>query len=133
MKADHYKYHYTRIPLYHGGLHVLVANDLAAAYKEAGYADRPNNENINDWGALAWEELNGGKFGVYCLFRPDAEPRLVAHEALHLCTYLMKHVGIQPDLVNDEPMAYLIAWFVHEITYALTSKQVKAKRTIKLR
>ena len=39
----------------------------------------------------------------------------IAHESVHLTSYLFKRKGIIPDVNNDEPQAYLLGWFVGEI------------------
>lgn len=132
MKKGRYKYHYTRIPLYLGGLHVLVATDMAAAYQLAGYGEQVKDEDPNAYGGMAWQDTRNNEWGVYCLLPPDAAPSTVAHEALHLLTYLMKRKGLRYDADNDESLAYLMGWLVQEITYALTSKRVRAKKTFRL-
>lgn len=133
MKKGRYKYHRTTIPLYFGGLHVIIAHDMAAAYAMAGYGNQVKEEDPNAFGAMAWADTHDGEWGVYCLFPPDANLRTVAHEALHLLTYTMKRKALRYDADNDESLAYLLGWFVHEIHHALTSPQVKARKSFRIK
>lgn len=40
---------------------------------------------------------------------------VIAHEALHVTSYLFIRKGIKPDVNNDEPQAYLLGWVAGEI------------------
>jgi hypothetical protein len=47
-------------------------------------------------------------------FKPEFDA--IAHEAFHLTVNLFKQKNIKLDWMNDEPYAYMIGWFVREIT-----------------
>lgn len=38
----------------------------------------------------------------------------IAHEAFHITNFIMKRVGINPDVNNDEAQAYLLSWIVEQ-------------------
>lgn len=48
--------------------------------------------------------------------KPGASPGVVAHEAVHIANYVFSECHITPDLINDEPQAYLIGWIVDRIS-----------------
>lgn len=60
---------------------------------------------------------------------PDAEitHSVIAHEALHLMSYIMKNRGIQYDSDNDEPQAYLLGFIVEFLTKELKAYGVEIK------
>jgi hypothetical protein len=39
----------------------------------------------------------------------------IAHEAFHVSSFIMKRVGINPDVNNDEAQAYLLSWIVEQV------------------
>jgi hypothetical protein len=53
----------------------------------------------------------------------------IAHESLHLTSFLFIRKGIKPDVDNDEPQAYLLGWLVGEI-YKVYLKY-KAQQNVK--
>lgn len=53
------------------------------------------------------------KYVAAFITKPTAS--IIAHEAVHLVNKIFKHRGVDLDLVNDEPQAYLTGWFVNEI------------------
>lgn len=60
--------------------------------------------------------INVGKHDK--VYKKNSEIEVVStmcHEAVHLCNYLFMDKGIDLDLVNDEPQAYLTDWFMKEI------------------
>ncbi len=130
MKPGRYKYHFVDVPLYGSGLHIIIAGDLAAAYKAAGFSK--NRHDMNSYGAWAWDQTSEQGHGIYALFRPGASGKLVAHEAVHLANSVFRRCCIKPDLKNDEPQAYLTGWIAGQIANALANKQLKARKTIKL-
>lgn len=59
-----------------------------------------------------WAE---GKVGILILPDKIEYKDVLAHEAVHLASYLFKMRGIRHDLDNEEPYSYLVGWFVEEI------------------
>lgn len=134
MKQNRYKYHYQEVPLYRGGLHVCIGHNLNDVQEAAGFPLNPDKANQpEEFGAACFEADQDGSYGVFMLFRPDASPGFVAHEAVHAANYIMAHKGLRADLNNDEPQAYLTEWVVDQVHHALTSKQVKPRKHIKLK
>lgn len=130
MKTGRFKYQFAEVPLYGSGLHIIIAEDLAAAYKAAGFLE--NKHNMNSYGAWAWDQTTAQGHGLYALFRPKASGGLVAHEAVHLTNCVFRRCCIKLDVKNDEPQAYLTGWIAGQIANALANKQLEAKKTISL-
>ena len=130
MKKGRYKYAFAEVPLYGSGLHIIIADDLAAAYEAAGFPE--NKHDMNSYGAWAWDKMSEQGHGLYALFHPDASGELVAHEAVHLTNAVFRRCCMKLDLKNDEPQAYLTGWIAGQIANALASKQLKAHKTITL-
>jgi len=39
----------------------------------------------------------------------------ISHEAFHITSFIMKRIGIKPDVNNDEAQAYLLSWIVEQV------------------
>lgn len=134
MKKGKYRYHAVDIPLYFGSLHVLIGHDLAATNEAAGFPKKEvRGRGYDDFDALVFEAEKGGHTGYFMLLRPDTTPKIIAHEAVHVVNRIFSARGIQLDIANDEPQAYLMGWVVEQAHHALGSKEIKAKKTIELR
>jgi hypothetical protein len=74
----------------------------------------------------SWYSGNGIGGGVYkledyttilcVLHRNEAE--VIAHEGLHILSYVMEHSGMKWDCGNDESLAYLIGYIAKELDEA---------------
>lgn len=45
----------------------------------------------------------------------DTNVSLLAHEAVHVCGFILENIGAKKDVDNDEFEAYLIGWIVDEM------------------
>ena len=134
MKDGRYKYHSAQVPLYRSRLHVCIGHNLNEVYKATGISSgAAHPEDLDAWGAMCFQADRATEHGVFILVRPNVPPGYVAHEAVHAVNYLLLRKGIQLDRKNDEPQAYLTEWVVALVHHALRSKEVKAKKTIKLK
>ena len=52
-------------------------------------------------------------------------PGIIAHEALHITTFLLHDVGVVFDPDNEEPYAYFLGWVVDEVYKFLEEKEIK--------
>lgn len=110
------KYSYN-IPIYYGKLNVLVGEnltELAGKYKIHLSCD------VNTW--LAFVAIEYGVYSV--LLRPSANPRVVAHESVHIVNAIFKDVYIKLDIDNDEPYAYMLGWVVEKIHNSLNKYNI---------
>ena len=103
------------IPIYDAEVTVVVTKKFEKAALEAGY----NGELTGKDAAVFRYPDNPGKYVV--VFHKDSlSPGNIAHEALHLLHDIMEHVGMGPELNDDEAQAYLIGFIVdgiHQIIY----------------
>lgn len=110
-----------RVPLYHQNLQIMICEDVEKEIEEinkkfyvskdrldfAGFASTIDNYHLI---LLNKKHIKSESFAV----------STIAHEALHITSFIFKRVGIKPDVKNDEAQAYLISWIVEE-----TFKQYK--------
>lgn len=102
------KYKYP-IPLYHGSFTVIIADDLVPHFRDVGGAFNA----VTD--AIVIKDL----FNIHIGIKPEARPETIAHEAVHAANMVFEYVGIEPSLDNDEPLAYLVGWFVTKLHNSL--------------
>lgn len=64
---------------------------------------------------------SSGKQIVFVLFdyRAKKHPDLVVHEAIHAVNFIYYAKGVEWDLCNDEPHAYMVSQMVCTINHAL--------------
>ena len=107
--------HY-EIPLYRGNLVVVISNDIDKI-KALFPADLFNDENI--YAHTLYGNCRGQQ-DFYIVLNPYSKYRkmyhgTIAHEALHATSFLLDKRGIQIDVNNDEPQAYLIEWVTDKV------------------
>lgn len=111
------------IPIYHQTLHIAICDDVE---KEISEVNKKFYANVEQFEFAGYSEATG-KHHLILLNKknlPD-EPftiGTIAHEAFHITSFVMKRVGIQPDVNNDEAQAYLLSWIVEQV-----HKQFKKK------
>lgn len=115
------------IPVYKGML-VVVVGEFEEVWKEYNLSDDPN---IYD--ALVWVKTDKeGLITYYVAFRAtNPRANVVAHEAVHLVNRVFRDRGVQLDVWNDEPQAYLTDWMVENIIGALAVIKVKQDKSKK--
>lgn len=105
-----------KVPLYHQTLQIIVCDDVEKEIEEvnkkfyancdrfdfAGYAEATGNYHLI---LLNKKYLKDETFAI----------GTIAHEALHITSFILKRVGIKPDVNNDEAQAYLLSWIVEQV------------------
>ena len=69
-----------------------------------------------DFDDFDWSFFYDNSLWLWFLFLCKKKPSVIAHEVLHIVTRLCKSCGIPISHENDETMAYLIWWYMEEIT-----------------
>lgn len=113
MKIKKYK-----VPLYHCNLWVLVSNNFV---KDAKKLNINLSSNANEHDAITFKKLET-EFSTFCVFiRKDRKKYIdiISHESVHVVNLIFKEVGIELDIENDEPQAYLMGWVVDKIYKAI--------------
>jgi len=105
-----------KIPLYHQYLQIIICDD---AEKEIDQINKKYPANIDRFEFSGYSE-GRGKFNLIVLNKKylTDEPftiSTIAHEAFHITSFIMKRVGIHPDVNNDESQAYLLSFIVEEV------------------
>lgn len=104
------------IPLYHQYLQIIVCDD---AEKEIDQINKKYPSNIDKFEFSGYAE-GSGKFNLIVLNKKYLTDEAfaastIAHEALHITSFVMKRVGMHPDVNNDEAQAYLLSWIVEQV------------------
>lgn len=102
-----------KIPLYGGKFIVIKTNDMQSVLEKYGF-----KIDASKYGAFTFERYKNDYFRVIVIFDSCDIP-LIAHEAVHVVNAIFNHAGIKPDVINDEPQAYLTQWVVKKIYKAL--------------
>ena len=109
-------YKRVNMPIYNQVLHIAICDDAEKEIDEvnkkfytdldkfefAGYAQAESKHHLI---LLNKKELIDEPFTI----------STIAHEAFHITSFVMKRVGIHPDVNNDEAQAYLLSWIVEEV------------------
>ncbi len=110
--------HYTKakVPLYYQYLYVIISDDVE---KEIDQIRKIFNININRFDFAGYSE-SIGKFNAVVLnkkYLKDANFAVgtIAHESFHVTSFIMKRIGIHPDVNNDEAQAYLLSWITEQV------------------
>ena len=104
------------IPLYHQTLHIAICNDVE---KEIAEVNKKFYVNTDRYDFSAYAEATG-QHHLILLNKKNLTDEIfaistIAHEALHITSFIMKRVGIKPDVNNDEAQAYLLSWIVGQV------------------
>ena len=104
------------IPLYHQHLQIIICDD---AEKEIDQINKKYPSNIDRFEFAGYAE-GKGKYNLIMLNKKYLTDEAfvistIAHEAFHITSFIMKRVGIHPDVNNDEAQAYLLSWIVEQV------------------
>ncbi len=110
--------HYSKakVPLYYQYLYVIVSDDVE---KEIDEIKKVFNINIERFNFSGYTE-SIDKFNVVVLNKKYLKDEnfavgTIAHESFHVTSFIMKRIGIHPDVNNDEAQAYLLSWVVEQV------------------
>lgn len=110
-----------KIPLYYGTLIIMQVYNWDAVNKRFGF------DLTNSYSAMVHRIFtDSGHREYYAVFNctlEKATPDIIAHEVVHLVNRVFIDTGINPDLENDEPQAYLTGWFMDQICNFLYNKK----------
>jgi len=110
---------YKRInmPIYHQILHIAICDD---AEKEINEVRKKFYANVDKFEFAGYAEAEGKHHLIllnkkHLRYDQPFAISTIAHEAFHITNFVMKRVGIKPDVNNDEAQAYLLSWIVEEV------------------
>lgn len=97
-----------KIPIYFGEFTIVLCDD----YEEVNIKYGQNI--MGGYQGLVFRRH--GDYNRYVVaFNGKPSGSIIAHEAVHLTSYLFKDIGCKLDAKNDEPQAYMVGWFYEQI------------------
>ena len=104
-----------KIPIYLDKLLIVQTDDFESIQKKYKL------EGIVDYCAVTFQCDKK----IVVVFNSKVDSSIVAHEALHICSYIFKNVGADFDRDNDESLAYLLGYIVKEISKVIEIRREK--------
>ena len=95
------------IPIYQCKLTIILDKDLSYIEKKYG------TKSLSNYGAVTMRVPD--KFSEYVMAFEYTDGTIIAHEIVHLKNYIYQDKGIELDISNDEPEAYLTGWLFKQI------------------
>lgn len=94
-----------KVPIYNGNLVLIETEDFKPIEKKY------NLSNTSTYNAFVFAKDGKNTIEYIMVFRPETiDPGVIVHESVHIVNELFYNKGIKPDLLNDEPQAYLLQW-----------------------
>lgn len=94
-----------KIPIYDGNLVIIFDKDLKKVEKK--YDTTP----LDKCDGVVFQALDGD----YVVALSTNDPSIICHETIHLVNRLFNNRGVELDIDNDEPQAYMAEWFFKQI------------------
>ncbi len=104
------------IPLYECDLTIIQGSNIK---KES---DRYGIDIDAGFEALVFKERKKG-YSIVMIFEDGTTPEIIAHESLHVVTYVFDRCCMTISNNNDESAAYLLGWVVEKCHKVLKLKQ----------
>ena len=125
-RVIHKKTNVIDINPYYAKLIVIIDNDPSKAVTRLNIEHRGIDIDFHgsdlSSACITYERIfkpKGDKFTslflVVVFDQAQITPGLIAHEACHVVNAVFKSKGVELDLEQDEPQAYLLGWVVDEI------------------
>lgn len=99
------------IPIYGTSVTIILIDNLKKIEKTYNLTD------IEGTAAITFKR----KYKYYIAFE-RAGPETIAHEVVHLVNFIFHDRGVNLDLINDEPQAYLTGWLFNKIFLTIYKK-----------
>lgn len=97
------------LEVYHGEIVVIQTPDIKRIGFKYGF-------DCSGCDAIVFRRPYKNGYNRYIFaYEGTAKPHIIAHEIVHLVNYIFKDHGIELDLQNDEPQAYLTGWLTKKI------------------
>lgn len=97
-----------KIPIYFGEFTIVLCDD----YEEVNIKYGQNIKG--EYQGLVFRRH--GDYNRYVVaFNNPPSGSIIAHEAVHLTSYLFQDICLKLDAENDEPQSYMVGWFYEKI------------------
>ena len=101
------------VPLYRGKFIILLTNSVKKASKYV--PSLSNEEDIFAFASTGIYRKGTAFFMILNLTHEEKlTPGIIAHESVHVASYVSTRAGIEADFDNDEPLTYLVGWITNE-------------------
>lgn len=109
-----------KIPIYLGDLVIHITDSKTKASEIAG---------SEQYDVFAFQIRNNHEH-YHIVLNPEHPTAnitygIIAHECTHAALTLFQRRGIHPDVENQEPLAYMIEWFVDQVVTFMHKKGYK--------
>jgi len=101
-----------KIPLYFQNLTIIQTDDFDTIHKQY------NLKGSVDFAGITILDDDS----IIAVFRSDVTPSIIAHEALHVCSYVFQGIDAKYNRDDDETLAYLLGWVVEQIHKTIVLK-----------
>lgn len=104
-----------KVPFYSQILHIIISDDVEKEISEIKKKFELDAQHFNFSGYS--ERI--GQHHLLLINNKHLKNEIdvvetVCHEAFHISNFIMKRIGIKPDVNNDEAQAYLLGWIVEQ-------------------
>lgn len=95
-----------KVPLYFQNLTIIQTDDFESIEKQYNLKG-----NYPEYDAITFNTSDS----IVVVFNSKVTPSIIAHEFVHVCSYVFTGICAKIDLDNDECLAYLLGWVVEQI------------------
>ncbi len=98
-----------KIPIYFGDLILIQSDDFEGLSEKYELKDLPAFDAV-----VFPKHLKNGYTVYYLIVKEEVHPKIIAHEVVHIVNNIYHDRGIDLDVLNDEPQAYLTGWVTEQ-------------------
>lgn len=110
------------IPIYFGYLIIVFTDDIQKVSDKYQLG-------LNDQDYSAFVKEKSTKRGVSRYFiifnKSEVTHSIIAHEVVHCAHWIFSDRCVKADLLNDEPLAYLVGWITNRVYKAASKYKIK--------
>lgn len=112
MKDYRFKRH--DLTLWKANIYFVETKDSEEVIKRFNL-NLPKSFEFKNYDAFVWkqERAEGGE-DYYLVSRPDVKLSVLIHECVHLGMFILTDRGVDVQVSNDEPLAYLVEYLFDE-------------------
>jgi hypothetical protein len=119
-----------KIPVFRTSLWIIISSNM---YKAGETIEDLSTEKLELNSVLAYTYAytqESGKYRILVFLKPTTKPGTIAHEALHVTSFVNQWHGVKPSFANDEAQAYLLDWVVTACHKAIGGYKKEKKKGV---
>ncbi len=125
MSKKHFYVRSINIPIYKGRLIIILTNDSKMLNSHVPEFENVKEEVYAHTFYTSWDESQAFVIALNFKHKVKITHGIIWHEVLHVVNYIANYVGIEHDVNNDEPMAYLGTWITDEVYKFINKQNIK--------